>query len=96
MKTVKIEGRLLKPIIKIVDNLMGKGLSEQRKEEEMLDMYKEFEDWLGYNYSSVELQPLQKNLVKMALRNHDRKVTKAAAKAITNEIAKLLVIGNKA
>lgn len=96
MRTMKVKGKLLRPLAKLVDNLIGKGISEQTKEREMLDLYKEFNDWLTYNYPGVELQPIQQDLVKMALRNHDTKVAKVAGKALIKEVAKLIVTGDKA
>lgn len=61
----------------------------------MLDLYKEFKDWLSYNYPGVQLEPLQEDLMKIALRNWDTKVSKTASRAILKELAKLVVTGTK-
>jgi len=57
----------------------------------MLDLYKQFKDWLDYNYPGTKLEPLQEDLMKIALRNPDTKVPKTASKAILRELAKLII-----
>lgn len=92
---LKIRGKLLKSVTKVVEDLFGKGLSEQEKEKEMLDLYKEFKDWLEYNHPGVKLEHLQEDLMKLALRNYSIKVSKTDSKAIFKELAELIVAGMK-
>ena len=93
VKTLKVEGSLLKQIDKVVRNITGYGFSE-KEEKEMLDLFKEFKDWLDYNHPGVKPEPLQEDLMKIALRNWDTKIPKIASKAILKELAKLIVTGN--
>ncbi len=57
----------------------------------MIDLYKEFKDWLEYNHPGVKLEPLQEELMKFALHNPGTNVTKTANKAIMRDLAKLLL-----
>ena len=97
MREMKVEGRLLGPVIRLVDSVIGKGLSElkTKKGRDMQDLYKEFSEWLTYNFPGIKLGLVQENLVKMALRNWDVKVAKVAGKAIIKEVANLIVTGDK-
>ncbi len=81
---------------KIVFNSKDYGVIAVRsnKEEQMLDLYKEFMDWLAYNYPGTKLESLQEDLTKIALRNYSVKTPKVASKAILRELAKLIVTGN--
>ena len=54
--------------------------------ENMADLFKDFQDWLAYNHPEVKLEPLQEDLVKIALRHHSNKVTKTARRAILKEL----------
>ena len=98
MTELKVEGNLLRSITKAVRACIGYGISEQeeRRKAMALDMYTEFKDWLDYNYPGTELEPLQENLMKLALRNHDTKVSKVAGKAIMKKLVELIIKGVKA
>lgn len=61
----------------------------------MLDLYKEFKDWISYNHPGVKLESLQEELIKIALHNYTAKVTKTAGKAILKELTELVVTGTK-
>lgn len=83
IKTQKIKGRLLGAVINITNTL--------EKGRDMQDLYKEFSDWMTYNYPGIKLGPVQEDLMRMALRNWNVKVTKTAGKAIIKEVANLIV-----
>lgn len=74
--------------------IIGEEKSE-REEKRMLDLYKEFTDWLAYSYPGVKLESLQEDLVKVALRNCNVKIPKTAGKAILRELAKLVLTGTR-
>ena len=94
MTDLKVEGKLLRDISKAVRAVTGYGLSEQKeKEEAMIDLFKEFKDWLSYNYPGVELEPLQEDLIKLALRNRSVRITKTAGKAAMKDLASLFLTG---
>ena len=94
MTDLKVEGKLLHGISKVVRAVTGYGYSEQKeKEKAMLDLFKEFKDWLSYNYPSVELEPLQEDLMKLALRNWSVRITKTAGKAAMKNLASLFLTG---
>ena len=85
---LKVEGSLLRSISKAVRAHIGYGISEQKERREaMADLFKDFQDWLSYNHPEVKLEPLQEDLVKIALRHHSNKVSKTARKAILKELA---------
>jgi len=87
MTELKVEGSLLRGVTKAARACTGYGLSEQEeRRKEMPDLFKDFQDWLSYNHPEVKLEPLQENLVKIALRHHSNKVTKTARRAILKEL----------
>ena len=61
----------------------------------MADLFKDFQDWLAYNHPEVKLEPLQEDLVKIALRHWNNKVSKAARKAILKELAQQVMVKGK-
>lgn len=63
--------------------------------ENMLDLFKEFKDWLSYNHPGVKPEPFQEDLMKIALHNWSTKVPKTASKALLRELAKLVLTGTK-
>lgn len=88
MPELKIEGNLLRGITKAAGACTGYGLSEQEERRKtMADLFKDFQDWLSYNHPEVKLEPLQEDLVRIALRHWNNKVSKTARKAILKELA---------
>ena len=84
---LKVEGSLLRNVIKVVRACTGYGLSEQKERRKaMADLFKDFQDWLAYNHPEVKLEPLQEDLVRIALRHYSNKVTKTARRAILKEL----------
>jgi len=102
---LKVEGSLLRSISKAARAYTGYGLSERRfifdnknygvvtikTGGDMADLFKDFQDWLGYNHPEVKLEPLQEDLMRIALRNWSNKVPKAARKAILKELAQQIM-----
>ena len=71
---------------------MGYGLSEQEERREaMADLFKDFQDWLGYNHPEVKLEPLQEDLMRVALRHWSKKVTKTGRKAVLKELTQYIM-----
>lgn len=100
MKELRVEGKLLRSVTKVVRTITGYGFSELhvaaddctvtiKAGENMTDLYTDFKDWLDYNHPEVEMESLQVDLVKIALRNWDTKITKTAGKAALKELAKM-------
>jgi len=112
MNELKIGGKLLGPLSKLVDKVAGKAPYEQAKEprfwskhifrrlkEEampMQDLYRDFEDWFSYNHPEVELGPLQKDLIRIALRHPRNKISKTVHKAIIKELANKIITAGEA
>lgn len=66
IKEQKIDGRLLKAVIKATNAIVGKGSSERRPEMP-IDLYNEFLDWFKYNFPSMYLTPFQEKVLKTIL-----------------------------
>ena len=95
-KELKVEGSLLRNIGKVVRAHIGYGISEQKERRKaMADLFKDFQDWLSYNHPEAKLEPLQEDLMRIALRNYNTKVPKVAAKAILRKLAELVFKGTK-
>ena len=93
---LKVEGSLLRNIGKVARAHTGYGLSEQEERRKaMADLFKDFQDWLSYNHPEIKLEPLQEDLVKIALRHWGNKVSKAARKAILKELAQQVMAKGK-
>lgn len=91
---LKVEGSLLRSITKAVRTHIGYGLSEQKERgRDMADLFKDFQDWLEYNHPEVKLEPLQEDLMKIALRQWNKKVSKVARRAVLKELAQHIVTG---
>jgi len=82
IKEQKIEGvGLLKGVTRLVNAIIGKGLSERRSEMP-IDLYKEFLDWFKYSFPSMYLTPFQEKAIKAILTEHIPITKKELAKRL--------------